>query len=533
MKMLPTVLFLFSIVFIASKTTHFNLKEGRTNFLEKILEHHNLKTETKASNDMCERRINPLEPNYYYFLPMIKAKLYKEGDSFEFKAGCFKKNTATLKEIKGNSMTIIINADEPESLLCHDLYIMHTTNINQLYSVFNRGDHEIIIENLSQDDLDEIRVNSIKVMGFCQGIAASLRSLVMSLLLYVGGMGNDPENPIPILRPKVPDYMIEHNIALLKFYNNYTPRPREDKVIELDEKYIHTGDFIAISRLDGVDPMIMIGTGSQIGHSTVAAWIDGKLYVIESQDGWYWPYHGIQRNEWKEWCRLARIADFNVAVLPLSEEARAKFDEKKAVEWFKNGIEGLNYGYHNFLFTFIDTPDQNLPFVLTHEHFEFLFTILEKFSEPLATKMLGEGVNMRLGTKNLTLVQAAAEAARRNITFEELLAMPEQDGWEYSDGKNYVCACFCAAFYKAGGMFGDYEIQATEFTPKDVYQLDIFDKNYKKPQECIDADPDLPYCQIMGKFKIDLPGYSTIKPYPHMNERCPSVAPDFYRPDGC
>jgi hypothetical protein len=36
----------------------------------------------------------------------------------------------------------------------------------------------------------------------------------------------------------------------------------------------------------------------------------------------------------------------------------------------------------------------------------------------------------------------------------------------------------------------------------------------------------------MGKFRVDLPGYSTIKPYSHMNEKCPSVAPEFIRPDG-
>ncbi len=32
---------------------------------------------------------------------------------------------------------------------------------------------------------------------------------------------------------------------------------------------------------------------------------------------------------------------------------------------------------------------------------------------------------------------------------------------------------------------------------------------------------------------MELPGYSTIEPYAHMAERCPTMAPDFYRPDGC
>jgi hypothetical protein len=29
--------------------------------------------------------------------------------------------------------------------------------------------------------------------------------------------------------------------------------------------------------------------------------------------------------------------------------------------------------------------------------------------------------------------------------------------------------------YKAAGLFGDLEINATEFTPRDVYALDFFD----------------------------------------------------------
>ena len=78
-----------------------------------------------------------------------------------------------------------------------------------------------------------------------------------------------------------------------------------------------------------------------------------------------------------------------------------------------------------------------------------------------------------------SLAQATAEAARQGYTFEEVVAMPEGDDWEYSNGKNYVCACFVARFYKAGGLFDGYDILANEFTPKDVVQLDFFDKDYK------------------------------------------------------
>jgi hypothetical protein len=70
---------------------------------------------------------------------------------------------------------------------------------------------------------------------------------------------------------------------------------------------------------------------------------------------------------------------------------------------------------------------------------------------------------------------------------DEILAFIEEDGWEYSDGKSYVCSCFVAGMWKAGGLFDDMEINAVEFTPRDVYQINFFDVTGERlPQECKD-----------------------------------------------
>ena len=258
--MKSSLLIIALIAFASAKTTTFNLKESRSSLFSEIFKSKNLRFrgEPTPAPNMCEKRINPLNPNYYYFAPVFKAKLYKVGDSVEFNAGCFKKNIATLKEIDGNKLTISLNSTHATDLFCSDVYIIHTPGINQLTTVFTEGVHTIVIENLTQDDLDEIKVNSIKILGFCQGIGETIRSLIMSLLLYVGGLGDDPENPDPLFRPSVPDYMLENNKAMVKFYNNFTSRDRNDTVIDLDEKYIHSGDFIAISRYDGVNNYYLI-----------------------------------------------------------------------------------------------------------------------------------------------------------------------------------------------------------------------------------------------------------------------------------
>lgn len=59
---------------------------------------------------------------------------------------------------------------------------------------------------------------------------------------------------------------------------------------------------------------------------------------------------------------------------------------------------------------------------------------------------------------------------------------------------------------------------------KDAYALRFFEDNFTLlPQWCNREETvKLPFCQILGKYRMELPGYNTVDPYPHMNERCPS-----------
>lgn len=68
---------------------------------------------------------------------------------------------------------------------------------------------------------------------------------------------------------------------------------RKNKITYIDKSEIKSGAFIIILRLDGLAPIISYGTGSRGTHCAVTMWMDNELYVIESRDGDYWPYHGI------------------------------------------------------------------------------------------------------------------------------------------------------------------------------------------------------------------------------------------------
>jgi hypothetical protein len=64
--------------------------------------------------------------------------------------------------------------------------------------------------------------------------------------------------------------------------------------------------------------------------------------------------------------------------MPLSPAAKAQFNETSAIEFFK-ATEGLPYGYHNFLFGWIDTPENNLPPIMPPMLVPIVLSIYEDF----------------------------------------------------------------------------------------------------------------------------------------------------------
>ena len=107
------------------------------------------------------------------------------------------------------------------------------------------------------------------------------------------------------------------------------------------------------------------------------------------------------------------------------------------------------------------------------------------------------------------------------MTIQDVMAMVEQDEWEYTgelprDGRSMVCSAFVASVWKAGGLL-PANVQGTEFAPNDIYVLDIFDTTTPRPAQCVEADPDLPYCQLLGHYRMTLPNFNTLTPYEEMN----------------
>lgn len=112
-------------------------------------------------------------------------------------------------------------------------------------------------------------------------------------------MGKHPDGKI--LNPKVPEYMEKASLSFMKWALEYDMVQRPIQKVEIDESLLHSGDFIGVIRLDGLSPMIMYGTGAHLSHCTVL-YRDPKnneLYVLESNDAWYWPGGRIQKTRFK------------------------------------------------------------------------------------------------------------------------------------------------------------------------------------------------------------------------------------------
>ena len=79
---------------------------------------------------------------------------------------------------------------------------------------------------------------------------------------------------------------------------------------------------------------------------------------------------------WDEWWDFELKKDDSnphIALLPLHPNVRAKFNETAAWEYALS-MEGKPYGYHNMIFSWIDTIDGNYPPPLdAHLVFRYLF----------------------------------------------------------------------------------------------------------------------------------------------------------------
>eukprot|EP01123_Difflugia_compressa_P003781 TRINITY_DN15092_c0_g1_i1.p1 TRINITY_DN15092_c0_g1~~TRINITY_DN15092_c0_g1_i1.p1 ORF type:complete len:447 (-),score=84.61 TRINITY_DN15092_c0_g1_i1:32-1270(-) len=379
----------------------------------------------------------------------------------------------------------------------------------------------------------DIQNNGLRIFRFPDAATGTSEEVFETMMLFFGAL----------IGAYVPSWTAEDNLKFLADHMGVVMQERTIQRVDIPKTEFKSGDFLGVIRLDGLDPMLAWAMGAHTGHTTITWWIDNELYVMESTiSSNYWPTNGVQKTPYDQWIKQAEAANYNVVHLPLSPDIATKMNITAGLEFFKS-VEGLPYGFHNQFTGWIDTPEDNYPPPLHSAAVMLLASYAEWIlaREGKTYDYLAQTLNKRLGTTGLSINQAYMTAGQRGLSFIDLITMPEQDEWIFEDangvsGPSMVCDVFVTRMWKASGVFDASIvnlIQATEFTNWDAYSLSIFDSNYVRPKQCVEADPDSQFCQLLGKYRMALPDYNSFAPYPHMREHCPSEPPKYIKPTGC
>lgn len=460
-------------------------------------------------------------------LPEFVGAVSSEQDVIGWQGSCFQQNTAYM-EYKENGGVLHLETSKARSWTCMDLYVFASPYRVTWDYYFTARKHTLNIDTWEEGELEYIKAKGFSVFLMPAGMLGTLVALWDVVPLFSNsGFGENA------------------NLAFLTKHMGATfvKRPQPWTPANFSSDDIQSGDFLALSKLrgrwGGFETLEKWVTGAYAGHTAVCLRDEsGKLWVGESGHENEAGEEIIAVIPWEEWwdIQVKDTANAHVALLPLHPKMRAKFNETAAWEYARK-MDGQPYGYHNMIFSWIDTERDNYPPPLDANLVASVITMWTRIQPEYAANMWNEALNKRLGTEGLDLPSLLWETEKQGIPFGQLLAIPEKDEWEYSDGKSTTCVAFILGMYKDAGLFGLVadKIQVTEFTIRDAYMLKFFEDDVTRlPSWCreLQGDP-LPYCQLLGEYRFDLPEYNTLDIYAHMNEHCPSLPPDYLRFTKC
>lgn len=525
----------------------------------------------------------------------------KEDGILTVHGACFQ-NTAF--RFHAESQQLEIDAGQPMVRGCADFYLFASTSTFVLENVVKRGRYlipwPVPPDRTAAEAWDE-KEKGIRVLAFKTSKEETMHSVFQTAALFE-----------PILTKGVSERAAERNVEFLREYAGFLFERREGGRVDgavqvereirssgnstdlaftsalrggqgrhshpaslalfplfplsppsspsINESEVGNGDIMGVIRMDGLDPMLAWGMGATTGHMAVAMWMDleeeggeegGKeLYILESQiKSSYWPQNNVQRTPFRQWLQWAEEANYNVLHVPLSDEARGRFNAEKALAFFRE-MEGLAYGYHSLLWGWVDTERENYPCLppdftrcMEWNFLEVAFGLVERHVPAIADLLWREAFNLRVGTEGLTTSEVWMEVGKqagggggRDGLVRASAGVPmmvEKDDWMYHTtretkegekeevmGRAMVCCVFVCAMWKAAGVLGEEggEINCGELTNADDVMLAIFRGDTK---------------QILGEWEMFLPAFNLKQPFAHMDEKCPTLGPAYEQPPDC
>ncbi|RDY12246.1 hypothetical protein CR513_02984, partial [Mucuna pruriens] len=329
-------------------------------------------------------------------LPVFVGAASSPDDNLEWKGACFYDNKAWMvfhndSATQFGGGTLHIKVSKAHSWTCMDLYIFATPYRVTWDYYFLAREHTLEIKAWEgKAEYEYVKNHGLSIFLLHAGMLGTLQALweVFPLFTNTGWGENSNIN-----------FLEKHMGA------SFEARP-QPWVTNVSADDIHSGDFLAVSKIRGrwgaFETLEKWVSGAYAGHTAVCLRdSNGKLWVGESG-------HENEKGEdiiaiipWEEWWDFELHKDDSnphIALLPLHPDMRARFNETAAWEYALS-MAGKPYGYHNMIFSWIDTLNGNYPPPLDANVVACVMTIWSQIQPEYAANMWNEALNKRLETK--------------------------------------------------------------------------------------------------------------------------------------
>ena len=460
-------------------------------------------------------------------LPELQGTLNSTSRTLNFPVPCFDHFNLSLSYVSPSSLSVHLTTGPAYDYLCFETLVFVVFGRVYPDIIFLSGEHHYTFRPLTPKQLGSFDFFGLKVYLVCGEITDLLYNgfnlaSLFAQLLQGEQWGRRPDEAAEAAM-----------VDFLRVYMRYDLLPRRQVIPALNvSEDVHSGDLLGVVEMAGSGAFIMYATGSRLSHIAMAIWLPSdqgttELYVVESY------IQGIQKSLYSDWLKWANKYNFCVVLLPLHEKYRRQFNESAAIEYIGSML-GVPYGWHSFMYGWLDTPYANIAPPMDMEQLVLAFYVMEQTDYNKSRVLLSNGLNKRLGTSDLDIMELVKAAKRQGKSLYEVIAEPEQDNWLYSGQKSLVCSAFATMVYKKAGVLPFPALQAAEIIPRDLYSLNIFDPSPAYLPICQRNEANLRYCQLTGRYVIDLgKEYSSVEPGKQLFQTCPSQPPEYQRPSTC
>lgn len=212
----------------------------------------------------------------WQFVPEYVGDLQAQGSELRWFTSCF--NLCAVMQRDNGALLVILHLTRInegfDKLLCQDTYFMATPFRHFAPEIaLSAGTHTIVWGMVQGDELEDLKQIGVRVFCLAQSMRGTFMDIYKTFQLFRSFVSRGPA---------VPADVEERNVAFLQTFASYNMQVKPE-IAHIEAVDLQSGDLIGVVRLDGLDPTIMWGTGSRLGHTAIILREQDTVWVCESQ----------------------------------------------------------------------------------------------------------------------------------------------------------------------------------------------------------------------------------------------------------